>query len=149
MIKLKQLILSRVLGAYNGEKNKTKNIYPDSEYRVSLKLTKSYLLNLYLVGLILYRSIQRPLHGNYETETSFFTSAQPQWKSWASLRDRLGENIRKIPACRKSSNNNAEKTLLNEYFQHSRLHRQLSKMPNVILSLPSTHSKHSLVHILH
>lgn len=91
---------------------------------------------MYLVGWILYRSIQSTLHGNYETETSFFTSAQPQWNSWASLRDRLGENIRKIPACRKSSNNNAEKTLLNEYVQHSRLHRQLSKMPDVIHSLP-------------
>lgn len=89
---------------------------------------------LYLVGLILYRSIQRPWHGNHKTETSFFTSAQPQWKSWASLRDRLGEGIRKIPACRKSSNNHAERTLLNEYFGHS---RQLSKMPSVAHSLPS------------
>lgn len=31
-----------------------------------------------MTGLILYRSIQRPLHGDRETEIFFLTSAQPQ-----------------------------------------------------------------------
>lgn len=65
-----------------------------------------------MTGLILYRSIQRPLHG--VVKQRFFSLLLLNHSEFLEphCRDRIGEDIRKISACRKPSNSNAENPVM-------------------------------------